>query len=270
MVAECLGKIALIEPAKLVPALKERTTSQAAFTRATVVIAVKYSMVERSEKIDEIIFPEMSSFLFLIKDHDRHVRRAAVLALSTSAHNKPNLIKGLLPELLPLLYDQTVVKQELIRTVDLGPFKHIVDDGLELRKAAFECVDTLLDSCLDQVNPSTFIVPFLKSGLDDHYDVKMPCHLILSKLADKCPSAVLAVLDSLVDPLQKTIYFRPKPDAVKQEVDRNEDMLRSAFRVIASLNRISGGDSSHKFKNLMSEIGRSQTLWDKYCSIRNE
>jgi hypothetical protein len=28
----------------------------------------------------------------------------------------------------------------------------------------------------------------------DHYDVKMPCHLILSKLADKCPSAVLAGL----------------------------------------------------------------------------
>ena len=40
----------------------------------------------------------------------QHVRRAAVLALSTAAHNKPNLIKGLLPELLPLLYDQTVVK----------------------------------------------------------------------------------------------------------------------------------------------------------------
>ncbi|KAF5946797.1 hypothetical protein HYC85_017025 [Camellia sinensis] len=270
VVAECLGKIALIEPARLIPALKDRTNSQAAFTRATVVIAVKYSIVERPEKIDEIIYPEISSFLTLIKDHDRHVRRAAVLALSTAAHNKPNLIKGLLPELLPLLYDQTIVKKELIRTVDLGPFKHIVDDGLELRKAAFECVDTLLDSCLDQVNPSSFIVPYLRSGLDDHYDVKMPCHLILSKLADKCPSAVLAVLDSLVDPLQKTINFRPKQDAVKQEVDRNEDMIRSALRAIASLNRISGGDCSHKFKNLMSEIGKSQTLWDKYCSIRNE
>ncbi|XP_037491157.1 LOW QUALITY PROTEIN: cullin-associated NEDD8-dissociated protein 1 [Jatropha curcas] len=270
VVAECLGKIALIEPAKLVPALKVRTTSPAAFTRATVVIAVKYSIVERSEKIDEIIYPEISSFLMLIKDHDRHVRRAAVLALSTFAHNKPNLIKGLLPELLPLLYDQTIVKQELIRTVDLGPFKHIVDDGLELRKAAFECVDTLLDSCLDQVNPSSFIVPYLKSGLDDHYDVKMPCHLILSKLADKCPSAVLAVLDSLVDPLQKTINFKPKQDAVKQEVDRNEDMIRSALRAIAALNRISGGDCSLKFKNLTNEISKSPTLWDKYYSIRNE
>ncbi|KAK3025449.1 hypothetical protein RJ639_041335 [Escallonia herrerae] len=238
VVAECLGKIALIKPAKLVPALKVRTTNQAAFTRATVVIAVKYSMVERPEKIDEIIYPEISSFLMLIKDHDRHVRRAAVLALSTAAHNKPNLIKGLLPELLPLLYDQTLIKKELIRTVDLGPFKHTVDDGLELRKAAFECVDTLLDSCLDQVNPSSFIVPYLRSGLDDHYDVKMPCHLILSKLAEKCPSSVLAVLESLVDPLQKTTSFRPKQDAVKQEVDRNEDMIRSALRAVASLNRI--------------------------------
>ncbi|KAE8735706.1 Cullin-associated NEDD8-dissociated protein 1 [Hibiscus syriacus] len=241
MVAECLGKIALIEPVKLIPALKLRTTSPAAFTRATVVIAVKYSIVERPEKIDEIIYPEIASFLMLIKDQDRHVRRAAVLALSTFAHNKPNLIKGLLPELLPLLYDQTIVKKELIRTVDLGPFKHIVDDGLELRKAAFECVDTLLDICLDQVNPSSFIVPFLKSGLDDHYDVKMPCDLILSKLADKGPSAVLPVLDSLVDPLQKTINFKPKQDAVKQEVDRNEDMIRSALRAIESLNRIRGG-----------------------------
>ena len=41
-----------------------------------------------------------------------------------------------------------------------------MDDGLELRKAAFECVDTLLDSCLDQVNPPSFVVPYLKSGLD--------------------------------------------------------------------------------------------------------
>ncbi|KAJ6937993.1 cullin-associated NEDD8-dissociated protein 1-like [Populus alba x Populus x berolinensis] len=169
-----------------------------------------------------------------------------------------------------LIFNSCLLQQELIRTVDLGPFKHIVDDGLELRKAAFECVDTLLDSCLDQVNPSSFIVPYLKSGLDDHYDVKMPCHLILSKLADKCPSAVLAVLDSLVDPLQKTINFKPKQVAVKQEVDRNEDMIRSALRAIASLNRLSGGDCSLKFKNLMSEISKSPTLWDKYYSIRNE
>jgi len=48
--------------------------------------------------------------MVILKYDMQHVRRAAVLALSTFAHNKPNLIKGLLPELLPLLYDQTIVK----------------------------------------------------------------------------------------------------------------------------------------------------------------
>ncbi|XP_039038225.1 cullin-associated NEDD8-dissociated protein 1-like [Hibiscus syriacus] len=71
VVAECLGKIALIEPVKLIPALKLRTTSSAALTRATVVIAIKYSIVEWSEKIDVIIYPEIASFLMLIKDQDR-------------------------------------------------------------------------------------------------------------------------------------------------------------------------------------------------------
>ncbi|XP_030934254.1 cullin-associated NEDD8-dissociated protein 1-like [Quercus lobata] len=115
------------------------------------------------------------------------------------------------------------------------------------------------------MNPPSFIVPYLKPGLDDHYDVKMPCHLILSKLADKCQSAVLAELDSLVDPLQNTINFKPK-----QEVDRYEDLIRRALRAIASLNRISGGDCSLKFKNLMTEISKFPTLWDTYCSIKNE
>lgn len=47
-----------------------------------------------------------------------------------------------------------------------------------------------------------------------------------------------AVLDSLVEPIDKTITHKPKQDAVKQEVDRNEDMIRSALRAIASISRI--------------------------------
>ena len=39
----------------------------------------------------------------------------------------------------------------------MGPFKHTVDDGLDLRKAAFECMYTLLDSCLDQLDVFEFL-----------------------------------------------------------------------------------------------------------------
>ena len=52
----------------------------------------------------------------------------------------------------------------------------------------------------------------------DHYDVKMPCHLLLGKLAGAAPDQVRQALPRLVDPLQRTLHAKVKTDAVKQEV----------------------------------------------------
>ena len=166
VVAECLGKLALIAPANLLPQLEERTRSPSAHTRATMAMALKFTLVDGAQPLDPLITPRIASFLLLIEDTDRHVRRAAIVALSTAAHNKPGLVTDLLPQLMPLLYNEMTVKAGMIRTVDLGPFKHTVDDGLELRKASFDCADTLLTNCLDRMNPSTFIAPYLVSGLN--------------------------------------------------------------------------------------------------------
>lgn len=54
-------------------------------------------------------------FLKLMSDPDRHVRKAAVVALSASVHHKPGLVSGGLQELMPLLLDQTVIKPEMVR-----------------------------------------------------------------------------------------------------------------------------------------------------------
>ncbi len=114
--------------------------------------------------------------------------------LSSAAHNKPWLVAEPLAGVLPRLYAQTAVDEALIRTVDLGPFKHRcgpmpgaparggragrggceahvharaagrIDDGLELRKAAFECMDMLLDACPDRLAFPDFLA-HLESGL---------------------------------------------------------------------------------------------------------
>jgi len=51
----------------------------------------------------------------------------------------------------------------------------------------------------------------------DHYDVKMPCHMLLAKLAAAAGEAVLAHLERLVPPLEATLAAKNKSDAVKQE-----------------------------------------------------
>jgi len=72
----------------------------------------------------------------------------------------------------------------------MGPFKHTVDDGLDLRKAAFECMYTLLDSCLDRLDVFEFL-NHVENGLRDHYDIKMLTYLMTARPAQLCPTAVL-------------------------------------------------------------------------------
>lgn len=60
---------------------------------------------------------------------------------------------------MPILYHESKIKPELIREVDLGPFKHKVDDGLEIRKAAYECMYTLLDTCIDRIGIHIILHP---------------------------------------------------------------------------------------------------------------
>lgn len=72
----------------------------------------------------------------------------------------------------------------------MGPFKHTVDDGLDIRKAAFECMYTLLDSCLDRLDIFEFLI-HVENGLKDHYDIKMLTYLMVARLAQLCPTATL-------------------------------------------------------------------------------
>ena len=58
----------------------------------------------------------------------------------------------------------------------MGPFKHTVDDGLDVRKAAFECMYTLLDSCLDCLDIFEFL-DRVEEGLKDHYDIRVRLHV---------------------------------------------------------------------------------------------
>lgn len=75
--------------------------------------------------------------LVMLQDEDTENRRLAMTTLNSAAHNKPDLILPHLAELMPYVFTESVIKPALVREVMLGPFKHTVDDGLEVRKVFF-------------------------------------------------------------------------------------------------------------------------------------
>ncbi|KAI7790839.1 cullin-associated NEDD8-dissociated protein 2 [Triplophysa rosa] len=176
---------------------------------------------------------------------------------NSAAHNKPSLIRGLLNSLLPHLYNKTQIRKDLVREVEMGPFKHTVDDGLDVRKAAFECMYTLLDSCLDCLDIFEFL-NHVEEGLKDHYDIKMLTFIMLARLSKLCPGAVVQRLDRLVEPLKATCTTKVKAGSVKQEFEKQEELRRSAMRAVAALLSISEVDKSPVMADFANQI-RSNT-----------
>lgn len=269
VVAECLGKLAVLSPEELVPSLVEKVQSPSAFTRSTVVTALKFAIVEKSTPVDQLLKPQISKFLELLKDKDVNVRRNTLLMLNYAAHNKPFLVRDVLSEYLPLIFAESKIKPELIREVDLGPFKHKVDDGLEVRKASFECLYTLVDSCLDKLNIPAFISN-LVDGLKDQNDIKTLSHLMIIRLAALSGSSLLEGLDQLIEPLRSTLATKAKEGAVQQEVDRNDELVRSALRSIYSISRIPNVESNPKWDEFLRTTVKVGDIGEKYASIKAE
>jgi cullin-associated NEDD8-dissociated protein 1 len=249
-VSECLGKLALIQPESVVAKLKEQTKSNAAHVRACVTTAVKYTIFEKSLPIDKVLKEHIKDFLELLGDKEIEVRKAILISLNYIAHHKSKIIRSDLSKFLPLLYGETKIKPELIVEIVLGPFKHKNDLGLELRQGAFECLYTLLETSISKLDISELIT-HLASGLTDEYDIQMLCHLTLIRLSKKAPTTLISSLESLVEPLRLCVTSKAKDEAVAQQVERNNELIRSALRAIHVINKIQDVESATKFQDFM-------------------
>jgi cullin-associated NEDD8-dissociated protein 1 len=97
--------------------------------------AIRYTLPESDEAFDAMLRQILIEMLTtVLNDNDMEIRRLAMTTLNSAAHNKPEIILPHLGELVPFVLRESVIKPELIREVMLGPFKHTVDDGLEVRK----------------------------------------------------------------------------------------------------------------------------------------
>ncbi|XP_072401896.1 cullin-associated NEDD8-dissociated protein 1 [Diabrotica undecimpunctata] len=269
VVAECLGKLTLIDPTNVLPKLKRSLNSPSPLTRTTVVTAVKFTISDQPASIDPLLRQCIGEFLNTLQDPDLNVRRVALVAFNTAAHNKPSLIRDLLDTTLPQLYGETIIKRDLIREVEMGPFKHTVDDGLDIRKAAYECMYTLLDSCLDKVDIFEFI-NHVETGLKDHYDIKMLTYLMVARLSQICPGAVFQMLDKLVEPLRATLTMKVKANSVKQEYEKQDELKKSAMRAVAALLSIPDADKNPHLIEFVSQIKNSPDLVPIFEAVKKD
>jgi len=248
IIAECIGKFSLSSPSLLLPDLQNRIKSTNNTIRSTVITAIRYTFTEqKNPKYDEILQTMIFDFLKLIGDPDLELRRISLSALNSAAYNKPDLIRDCISDLLPLLYDQTNINTDLIHTVEMGPFKHQVDDGLEIRKSAFDCMYTLLNNRPNYLDLFVFIKRVLAGLRDPNNEIRILSHLIIQKLCIIAPNIVSQNLEDMVDPLKETLDKKTKKSDVKQEKDKHMELIRSTLRTIIKLSSLPDAANYNKF-----------------------
>jgi len=140
---------------------------------------------------------------------------------------------------------------------------------------------TLLNTCHDIIGIFDFMERVLL-GLTDKFDIKILSHLTLVQLSNLFPSAVLQSklpsffvlllfaflappkflcvcksieIEDFVAPLEVTINTKMKDTAVKQEIEKNEELVRSSLRGVVALSRLPESGSNPFFSFTCERLG---------------
>ncbi|KAH8705301.1 putative cullin binding protein CanA [Talaromyces proteolyticus] len=252
--SECIGRLALLDPASYVPHLQEYLTNDNPTVRGTVISAFRYTLSDSSSSYNDVLRPLIIPILVsMLSDKDLGNHRLALTTLNSAIHNKMEIIQPHLNELLPAVLGDTHIKPELIREVQMGPFKHKVDDGLDLRKTAYETLYASLDSAFKRINVSELYDRIL-AGVDDEQDIRTLCNLMTAKLITLAPEDTQRQLDALSDRYAAILNSKPKENAVKQELEKAQEASLGILKISRELDKAFPG----------AETGAEHVKWRSY------
>jgi len=255
MVAECLGSLACLEPKMILPVLEKLATKETpkkVVVRWTVGSAVKFAIGGHISATE--LAPFMPTFLGLLREDDLAVKNIALLMVYSAVHHTPQLVVGLMKEqILPQIYELAQLNME--RKIDLGPFKHTVDDALPLRKAALSVFATCLDKCPSSLDIPAFM-PVVAKALADVEDIQLQTHAIVISMCARHPIPLVAAADTFVPPLEKTVN-KKKGQKTGTELERVYEWIKSGLRVMIAISKLDGAMNNRAFSEFVDRINNS-------------
>lgn len=269
VVSECLGKIVVVDAAKYLSLLQENLASDSAGVRSTMIQAFKFTVSDQHSVSDEHLQNVLPHFLTFISDPDLVVRRISLVTFNSAVHNKANLVKTHLVNILPMVYKETEIRKDLIRVVEVGPFKQNFDDGLDARKSAFEACLTLLENCTDVLDIPEFVVQVSK-GLADQHDIQILTHLMLLRLAVKFPSALSIAVPTICEHITKILAQKPKSKDVKVTIEKIEERKKAALKTVRAITKCPGSESISQLEVLMQKINGDASLAAMYAATEKD
>ncbi|RMZ76541.1 hypothetical protein DV738_g4907, partial [Chaetothyriales sp. CBS 135597] len=237
--SECIGRLAIIEPTTYIPELSKALQDSDVKTRGLVISAFRFTLAETRSSYNtllaNIITPTIKAML---ADDDLGNRREAVITLDAAIKNKAELIIPSIDQFLPQILQDSQVKPELVKSVSVGPFKHLVDFGMDLRKSTYNILYTLLDTpkALPRL-PRTSVYDRILAGITDDADIRNLCLLMIGRLTQIYPDETRRRLNLLAEKFKLVLGQKVKENAVKHDIEKVADANAAVVRATLELDK---------------------------------
>ncbi|KAF9893290.1 hypothetical protein FE257_011720 [Aspergillus nanangensis] len=252
--AECVGRLALIDPVAYIPHFQECLSNPDPGIRGVVISAFRYTLSDSRDTYNDVLRPLIVPLLVnMLSDRDLGNHRLALTTLNSAIHNKMDIILPHLSELLPAVFGDTQIKPELIREVQMGPFKH---------RSAYETLYASLDTTFTLSHVSEFFDRIL-AGIDDEQDIRTISNLMTSKLISIAPEETQQYLDTLSERYSAVLSFKPKENAVKQDLEKAQEASMGVLKITRELCKAFPNaevtSENHKWKSYMESVRKNFT-----------
>lgn len=92
-----------------------------------------------------------------------------------------------------------------------------------------------MESAYTRINPLELFDRVIV-GLEDEHEIRVLCNLMLTKLIVLDPEEMIRRLDSIAERFRAVLSFKPKENAVKQEVEKANEASKGVLKVTVLLN----------------------------------
>jgi len=267
IVAEIIGKLLISSPEKVVPEVERELNNKSDSVRATYALAFKYWYGRGKNDLSgfNLLLPKLFE---LFADRNVKVQKALLEALNHVTHQNAaclrfhgtSIFKGTLP--------MTVLRKELIKTVDLGPVQHKIDDGEPIRKGAYLLLDNMLTEVHDKMDLSQIADRLIDGLADESDEVQNSCQQILIKLCAVNPGTVLGPLEKLLEKISDATHRLQERINRKQDIDRSSDNLRGFLRVIIAMDKLPDIDLNDKYQEYRKKIFSNKPVLVAYEELK--
>jgi cullin-associated NEDD8-dissociated protein 1 len=258
VVSESLGHLLMVDQEAVLQTLVPLLASKDKETwkvRAAAVSAIRFAAAKHCSA--ETLTPLKEPLLACLGDEELQVRKSALHSVNVVCRSATcgEILRQHTDMIFERLKEDSKQKPELIREVDLGPFKHKVDDGLPLRKIAYLVCTSLLAAYPEQV-ASPGLIDLVLQGLADNEDVQVICCQLLQDLCSWSFALfrIIGRIGDLVEPFDRCIMRCIKQVQSKQQVGRAMDMLRLYARTLKVVEPIAESNQQKPFIDFMSRI----------------